>query len=280
MVTVMMIVLSQLPTFHSLRHLNLVSLILCLGYSALVVGACICAAVSKNAPQKDYSLESSKSARVFSLFTSISILAGIYGNGILPEIQATLAPPAAGKMLKALILCYTVILLTFYSVAVSGYYVFGNKSSSNILKSLMPSVGPSLAPVWLLGLIVIFVLLQLLAIALVYSQVAFEIMEQKSADVRQGMFSKRNVIPRLLLRTLYMIVCGFFAAMLPFFADISGVVGAVGFIPLDFVLPMLLYNRTHKPAKSSLTYLINIYHRCLHRCRTHGSILYHKEVRS
>lgn len=92
----------------------------------------------------------------------------------------------------------------------------------------------------------------------VYSQVAYEIMEKKSADVRQGMFSKRNLIPRLILRTIYMALCGFVAAMLPFFGDINGVVGAVGFIPLDFVLPMLLYNMTYKPAKSSLTYWINI----------------------
>lgn len=92
----------------------------------------------------------------------------------------------------------------------------------------------------------------------VYSQVAYEIMEKKSADTKQGIFSKRNLIPRLILRTLYMILCGFFAAMLPFFGDISSVVGAIGFIPLDFVLPMLLYNKTYKPRRSSLTYLINI----------------------
>lgn len=41
MVTVVMIVLSQLPTFHSLRHINLCSLFLSLGYTFLVVGACI-----------------------------------------------------------------------------------------------------------------------------------------------------------------------------------------------------------------------------------------------
>lgn len=92
----------------------------------------------------------------------------------------------------------------------------------------------------------------------VYSQVAYEIMEKNSADVTQGVFSKRNLIPRLVLRTLYMIFCGFMAAMLPFFGDINGVVGAIGFIPLDFVLPMLLYNMTHKPPKLSLTYLVNI----------------------
>ncbi|CAH2041611.1 unnamed protein product [Thlaspi arvense] len=298
MVTVVMIVLSQIPTFHSLRHMNLASLFLSLGYCLLVVGACIhagkgrnrdfmpvnsgekrrffrpviCEVVpismctpkiwltgtSKNHPERDYSLETSQSSRVFSAFTSISIIAAIFGNGILPEIQATLAPPATGKMLKGLLLCYSVILITFYSAAVSGYWVFGNKSNSNILKSLMPDEGPSLAPTWVLGLAVVFILLQLFAIGLVYSQVAFEIMEKKSADMKQGMFSKRNLVPRIILRTLYMIFCGFFAAMLPFFGDINGVVGAIGFIPLDFILPMLLYNMTYKPPKSSITYWINV----------------------
>lgn len=258
MVTAGMIVLSQLPTFHSLRHINMVSLLLSLGYSFVVVGACIHAGLSKNAPPRDYSLESSKSARVFSAFTSLSIIASIFGNGILPEIQATLAPPATGKMVKGLLMCYTVIFVTFYSTAVSGYWVFGNQSNSNILKSLMPDQGPSLAPVWVLGLGIIFVLLQLFVIGLVYSQVAYEIMEKKSADVNQGMFSKRNLVPRIILRSTYMIFCGFMASMLPFFGDINGVVGAIGFIPLDFILPMLLYNMTHKPPKSSLTYWVNV----------------------
>ncbi|KAK9079752.1 hypothetical protein SSX86_001425 [Deinandra increscens subsp. villosa] len=258
MVTMVMMVLSQLPSFHSLRHVNMASLFLSLAYTLIVVSACINAGLSKTAPQRDYSLESSKFSVVMSGFTSISIIAAIFGNGIVPEIQATLAPPVKGKMLKGLIMCYSVISVTFYSVAVSGYYVFGNKASSNILKSLMPDEGPALAPTWLLGLGVIFVLLQLFAIGLVYSQVAYEIMETKSADVNQGMFSKRNLIPRIILRSIYVIFCGFFAAMLPFFGDINGVVGAVGFIPLDFILPMLLYNMTFKPSRSSLTYWINV----------------------
>lgn len=43
MVTLVMIILSQLPSFHSLRHINSVSLLLSLGYTFLVVGACIVA---------------------------------------------------------------------------------------------------------------------------------------------------------------------------------------------------------------------------------------------
>ncbi|CAN1743794.1 Probable GABA transporter 2 [Linum perenne] len=180
-VTAVMMVLSQMPSFHSLRHINLVSLLLSFGYTFLVVAACIYA-------------ESQDSHKVFSAFTSLSIIAAIFGNGILPEIQATLAPPATGKMLKGL----------------------------------------------------------------VYSQVAFEVMEKKSADPSKGMFSIRNLIPRIILRSLYMAACGFVAAMLPFFGDINGIVGAIGFIPLDFILPMLLYNITFKPSKSSSTYWINM----------------------
>ncbi|KAL8111435.1 putative GABA transporter 2 isoform X1 [Apium graveolens] len=257
MVTVVMMLLSQMPTFHSLRHINLGSLLLCLGFSFLITAACIYAGTSKNAPPRDYSLSNSSSSKLFGAFTSISIIAAIYGNGILPEIQATLAPPATGKMVKGLTLCYMVIFVTFCSVAISGYLVFGNKSNPNILNNLLPFGGPSLAPKWLIGLTVAFVLLQLFAITLVYSQVTYEIMEKKSADVKQGLFSKRNLIPRIMLRSLYMLLCGLFAAMLPFFADISAVVGAVGFIPLDFILPMLLYNMTYKPARSSFKYWFN-----------------------
>ncbi|KAI3943155.1 hypothetical protein MKW92_021422 [Papaver armeniacum] len=258
MVTFVMILLSQLPSFHSLRYINFGSLLLSLGYTSLVVGACIHAGSSKNAPPKDYTLNPEQSTRAFDAFTSISIVATILGNGIFPEIQATMAPPATGKMVKGLIMCYTVIVLTFYSTSVSGYWAFGNQSSANILRNLLPDDGPALVPTWVMGLIVMFVILQLLPIGLVYSQVAYEILETQSANVKEGMYSKRNLTPRLLLRSLYMIFCAFVAAMLPFFGDINGIIGGIGFIPLDFILPMLMYNMTHKPTESSLTYWINI----------------------
>jgi hypothetical protein len=45
MATLVMIFLSQLPTFHSLRHINMASLLLSLGYTFLVVVACIHAGI-------------------------------------------------------------------------------------------------------------------------------------------------------------------------------------------------------------------------------------------
>ncbi|VAH23543.1 unnamed protein product [Triticum turgidum subsp. durum] len=288
-VAVVLSLFSQMPSFHSLRYINLGSLVLAFGYTILVSGACIRAGMCKhrpmivrrrkvflfeidlvnlrsefltgmvsNAPVKDYSLSPSKSGKMYDAFLSISILATVFGNGILPEIQATLAPPAAGKMVKALVLCYTVVFFTFYLSAISGYWAFGNKVQSNALQSLMPDSGPSLAPTWLLGLAVVLVLLQLLAIALVYSQVAYEIMEKGSADAGHGRFSWRNLAPRVALRTLYVAACAFVAAALPFFGDIVGVVGALGFIPLDFVLPVVMYNIALAPPKRSAVYVINV----------------------
>lgn len=36
-----MLILAQFPSFHSLRHINLVSLVLCLAYSACATSASI-----------------------------------------------------------------------------------------------------------------------------------------------------------------------------------------------------------------------------------------------
>ncbi|KAM0846764.1 hypothetical protein ACQ4PT_055461 [Festuca glaucescens] len=258
LIAVVLAILSQMPSFHSLRYINLGSLLLSLGYTMLLSAACIRAGLSSDAPTKDYSLSASKSKKTFDAFLSVAILAAAYGNGILPEIQATLAPPAAGKMAKALVICYSVASFTFYLPAITGYWAFGKTVRSNAMQSLMPETGPSLAPTWLLGLAVVLVLLQLLAIALLYAQVAYEVMEKMLADPTQGRFSWRNLVPRLALRTIYVAFCAFVAAALPFFGAIVGVIGSVGFIPLDFVIPVVMYNMAVSPPRRSLVYITNL----------------------
>lgn len=81
--------------------------------------------------------------------------------------QATLAPPVSGKMFKGLCVCYTVVLCTFYSVAISGYWAFGNKVSPTVFSNFDPSGRPDLFPLWFLFMSNMFVLLQLSAVAMV-----------------------------------------------------------------------------------------------------------------
>ncbi|KAL3731953.1 hypothetical protein ACJRO7_028761 [Eucalyptus globulus] len=248
--------LAQLPSFHSLRHINLVSLVLCLAYSACALGGSINVGNSANAPPKDYSLVGSRVDRLLGAFNGISIISTTYASGIIPEIQATLAPPVKGKMFKGLSVCYSVIVTTYFSVGISGYWAFGNQSKGTVLTNFMGETKP-LLPTWFLLMTNIFCLLQLSAVAVVYMQPTNERFEKKLADPKMDQFSARNVVPRLIARSLSVVVATTVATMLPFFGDIMALFGAFGCIPIDFILPMVLYNVAFKPSKRSLIFWVN-----------------------
>lgn len=84
-----------------------------------------------------------------------------------------------------------------------------------------------------------------------------DVLERKFADPKCGEFSIRNVLPRLVFRSLSIAIATTLAAMFPFFGDINAVIGAFGCIPLDIILPMVFYNVTFNPSKKGLIYWIN-----------------------
>lgn len=88
----------------------------------------------------------------------------------------------------------------------------------------------------------------------IYLQPTNEVFEKWFADPKMDQFSIRNVIPRLIFRSLSVITATFLATMLPFFGDIMALFGAFGCIPLDFILPMVFYNVTFKPSKKGLVF--------------------------
>ncbi|KAL8136752.1 hypothetical protein V2J09_002753 [Rumex salicifolius] len=216
----LMLILAQMPSFHSLRHINM-------------------------GPEKDYSLVGDNTDKLFGVFNAVAIIATTFGNGIIPEIQATLVPPVKGKMLKGLTVCYSVVIATFFSVSISGYWAFGNKSEGQILSNFTAgSNGGVLIPKWF-----------------IYMTNAFptnEVLENLLADPTKRQFSARNLVPRVLSRSASVVVSTTIAAMLPFFGDINAVIGAFGFLPLDFVLPAIFYNVTFKPNRRSFVFWLNI----------------------
>lgn len=250
---ILMLVLVQIPSFHSLRHINLISLVLCLAYSACTTAGSIYIGHSKHAPEKVYSVSGTGEDRIFGSFNAISIIATTYGNGIIPEIHATIAAPVKGKMLKGLCVCYAVVVTTFFSVAISGYWAFGNQAQGTVLLNFLVD-GKPLLPTWVLLMTNVFTLLQVSAVAVVYLQPTNEVLERKFADPKIEQFSVRNTTPRLVFRSLSVVIATTVAAMFPFFGDINAVIGAFGCIPLDFILPMIFYNVTFKPSKNSLIF--------------------------
>lgn len=91
----------------------------------------------------------------------------------------------------------------------------------------------------------------------VYLQPTNEVLEGLFSDPNADQNSARNVLPRLLSRSLSVAVAAAVAAMLPFFGDINAVIGAFGFLPLDFVIPCVFYNITFKPSRRRLLFWTN-----------------------
>ncbi|KAK1588093.1 hypothetical protein Q3G72_019777 [Acer saccharum] len=253
----LMLVLAQIPSFHSLRHINLISLVLCLAYSSCATAGSIYIGTSSKGPEKDYSLKGDTENRVFGFFNAVAIIATTFGNGIIPEIQATIAAPVKGKMFKGLSVCYAVVTVTFFSVAISGYWAFGNQAEGLILSNFLND-GKPLVPQGFIFVTNIFTILQLSAVGVVYLQPTNEVLERTFADPNSKEFSLRNVFPRLISRSLSVIIAIVIAAMLPFFGDINSVIGAFGFMPLDFVLPVIFFNLTFKPSKRSPIFWLNV----------------------
>ncbi|KAH1222278.1 GABA transporter 1 [Glycine max] len=252
-----MLILAQMPSFHSLRHINLVSSVMCLSYSACATAASIYIGKSSNGPEKDYSLIGDTTNRLFGIFNAIPIIANTYGSGIVPEIQATLAPPVKGKMLKGLCVCYVIVALSFFSVAISGYWAFGNQASGLIFSNFIDTNNKPLAPKWLIYLPNICTIAQLLANGVEYLQPTNVILEQIFGDPESPEFSPRNVIPRLISRSFAVITATTIAAMLPFFGDMNSLIGAFCYMPLDFILPVIFLNLTFKPSKRSSIFWLN-----------------------
>lgn len=78
----------------------------------------------------------------------------------------TLAPPIKGKMLKGLCVCYLVLIVTFFSVSVSGYWAFGNESEGLILSNFVDN-GKPLVPKWFIYMTNILIITQLSAVGVV-----------------------------------------------------------------------------------------------------------------
>lgn len=91
----------------------------------------------------------------------------------------------------------------------------------------------------------------------IYLQPINEVLEVLLSDPTKTQYSARNVVPRLISRSLVIVIATLVAAMLPFFGDINAVVGAFGFLPLDFAVPAVFYNLTFRPSKRQVIFWLN-----------------------
>ncbi|PON60678.1 Amino acid transporter, transmembrane domain containing protein [Parasponia andersonii] len=254
----LMLFLVQIPSLHSLRHINLVSLNLCLAFSVCVtIGSIYIGNCELGFKKNNTIMEGQGSQSILAAFFAISIVATTFSSGVFPQIQATIAPPVKTNMFKGICISYSVIVSTYYSVAISGYWAFGNRSKGSVLANFIGDDHKPLLPTWFLLITNLFILLQVSAATLVYLQPTNQLLEEKFIDPKSDQFSGPNIVRRLFLRLISVIIATTLAAMLPFFGDLMALFGAFGCIPLDFILPFIFYNLTFKPSNRSFIFWVN-----------------------
>ena len=81
----------------------------------------------------------------------------------------------------------------------------------------------------------------------IYCRPTYLYFELKLMNPKQGPFSLRNGLSRLGVTTVYTVIVTLIAAAMPFFGDFVALCGAIGFTPLDFIIPILAYLKVRNP---------------------------------
>ncbi|XP_057427006.1 GABA transporter 1-like isoform X1 [Lotus japonicus] len=237
--------LSQLPNIHSLRWVNALCTFSTIGFAGTAIGVTIYNGKKIDRTSVSYSLQGSSASKSFKAFNALGIIAFSFGDAMLPEIQNTVREPAKKNMYKSIAAAYTVIVLTYWQLAFSGYWAFGSEVQPYILASLS-------VPEWTVVMANLFAAIQICGCFQIYCRPTYTYFEERMRTSKStSHFPLRNHLARLSFTSIYMILVTLIAAAMPFFGDFVSICGAIGFTPLDFVFPALAYLKAGNMAKNS-----------------------------
>ncbi|BDA51000.1 GABA transporter 1 [Coccomyxa sp. Obi] len=233
------LLLAQCPNFHSIRFINQSSTFCTISFSLIAVAMSIYAGTTQNT-EPDYSVPGDGVTKLFNVFNGLGIMAFAYGNTVIPEIGATAKAPAIKTMRGGIIMGYCTIVSAYLCVSITGYWAFGNGVTGIVLGSLTN-------PGWVVIMAWAFAALQLIGTTQVYCQPIYEFCDKTWGDILAPTWCLKNTVVRLVCRTIFICFCTLIGSMLPFFTDFMSLIGAIGFTPMDFVLPQFLWIAAYKP---------------------------------
>ncbi|RCV43016.1 hypothetical protein SETIT_9G262100v2 [Setaria italica] len=230
------LLLSQLPDIHSLRWVNAICTASTVGFAATTIGVTVHDGYRIDRKEVSYSLQGTTATKIFRAFNALGTIAFSFGDAMLPEIQSTVREPVRANMYRGVSAAYTIIVVSYWTLAFSGYWAFGSQVQSYILSSLT-------APRWAIVMANLFAVIQIAGCFQIYCRPTFAHFEEQ---VRAKNRSCRSCLWRLMYTSAYMAAITLVSAAMPFFGDFVSICGAVGFTPLDFVLPTLALMKTSK----------------------------------
>lgn len=190
----------------------------------------------------------------FGILLSFGTVAFAFGgHSVLPDVQASLVESKQNiretqrAMKRGLCWSYGLIVVCYTTVSALGYAAFGSAVSPFVVEDFSGYISPA----WQTALYILL-LVNIIALGAVYIQAAFVLLEDIFAARRESQETSQEVSAQIfhpmaiVRRVLFLSLCTFTAAALPFFGDLAALSGAIGFTPLTFVYPYLFWNQVHK----------------------------------
>lgn len=249
------LLLSQIPDFDRLWFLSVLAAVMSFSYSSIGLGLAIGKATEHHADHGSLSgtPETPQAYKVWNVLNGLGDMAFAYSfSFILLEITDTLkAKPSESSQMKKATTTAIFVTTSFYmGVALIGYAAFGDNAPGNLLTGF-----GFYNPYWLIDIANVFIMVHLVGAYQVYTQPWFAFVEgQTYKRVRKNFFTHKEIVLRipgigalrltlfrLVWRTAYVIFTSVIAMLLPFFNDIVGLLGSIGFWPLTVFLPIQMH---------------------------------------
>ncbi|KAH9623675.1 hypothetical protein KSS87_000251 [Heliosperma pusillum] len=264
------IFLSQIPDFDQIWWLSYVAAIMSFTYSSIGLGLGIAKVAgliqlyvlighAENGKFKgtltgiSIGPGVSQTDKVWRSFQALGDIAFAYSYSmILIEIQDTIkSPPAENKTMKKATLVSVLVTTVFYMLCGAfGYAAFGDSSKGNLLTGF-----GFYNPFWLVDIANAAIAIHLVGAYQVYSQPLFAFVEKYARETfpENDFITKEIKIPipgfkpynlnlfRLVWRTCFVVITTVISMLLPFFNDVVGLLGALGFWPLTVYYPVEMY---------------------------------------
>ncbi|XP_057446806.1 amino acid permease 3 [Lotus japonicus] len=249
------IVLSQIPDFDQLWWLSILAAVMSFTYSTIGLGLGFGKVIENGAVGGSLTGITvgtvTQTQKVWRTLQALGDIAFAYSYSmILIEIQDTVkSPPSESKTMKKASFISVVVTTLFYMLCgCFGYAAFGDSSPGNLLTGF-----GFYNPFWLIDIANAAIVIHLVGAYQVYSQPLFAFVENYAAEkfpdsdfvtktVQIPLFNAYKInLFRLVWRTIFVIITTLISMLLPFFNDIVGLLGALGFWPLTVYFPVEMY---------------------------------------
>ncbi|KAF3329332.1 amino acid permease 3-like isoform X2 [Carex littledalei] len=263
---------SQIPDFDQISWLSMVAAVMSFTYSTIGLSLGIVQVIANGKVKGSLTGISigvvTPTDKVWRSLQAFGDIAFAYSYSlILIEIQDTIKapPPSEAKVMKrATVISVAVTTLFYMLCGCMGYAAFGDAAPGNLLTGF-----GFYNPFWLLDIANAAIVIHLVGAYQVYCQPLFAFVEKWANKKwpKNKFITKDITIPlsstksynlnifRLTWRSLFVVLTTVISMLMPFFNDVVGFLGALGFWPLTVYFPVEMYIVQKKVPKWSTRWI-------------------------